>query len=128
MNVLGLLRSHLFNTEDKAELAEKLEKVLGLNGIYVTFALKSSPRPGTNNRVNGREFVENNPSRFSKGISETTEFNGSSDTRSHEWHSKSLVAIIGTKEKGDVLEMPLLALSSPLTLLQLTDSDGVKVF
>lgn len=128
LNVLGLLRSHLFNIQDKAELAKKVEKVLGLNGIYITFALKSSPRPGANNKANGREFVENNPSRFSKGISETTEFNGSSDTRSHEWHPKSLVAIIGTKANGDVLEMPLLALSSPLTLLQLTDSNGTKVF
>lgn len=128
LNVLGLLRSHLFNTEDKAELAKKLEKVLGLNGIYITFALKSSPRAGEGNRATGREFVENTPSPFSKGISESTEFNGSSDTRSHEWHPKSLVAIIGTKANGDVLELPLLALSSPFTLLQITDSNNNRVF
>nr|DAR22883.1 MAG TPA: hypothetical protein [Caudoviricetes sp.]DAU18118.1 MAG TPA: hypothetical protein [Bacteriophage sp.] len=29
-----------------------------LPGINVTFALKSSPRPGEGNRAEGREFVE----------------------------------------------------------------------
>ncbi len=128
LNALGLLRSHLFNTEDKAELVKKLEKVLGIDGIYLTFALKSSPRPGEGNKSKGKEFVEEQPSRFSKGISETTEFNGSSDSRSHEWHPKSLVAIIGTNADGDVLELPLLATSSPFTLLQLENDQKQKVF
>ena len=90
---------------------------MGLSGVYCTFALKSSPRPGDKNKLNGREFVDSNPTPFSKGISEQTMFNGSSDTKSHEWHPKSIVAIIGSKDTGDVLELPLIALSSPFTLL-----------
>lgn len=117
---IGELRSILFNTKDKSELVEKLQDSLELSGINVTFALKSSPRPGEGNKADGREFVEQNPTPFSKGISETTLFNGSSDTRSHEWHSKSLVAIISTNG-NNILELPLLALSSPFTLMQIKD-------
>ncbi len=123
INKIGELRSILFNTKDKSELVEKLQDSLELSGINVTFALKSSPRPGEGNKTEGREFVEQNPTPFSKGISETTLFNGSSDTRSHEWHPKSLVAIISTNG-NNVLELPLLALSSPFTLMQIKD-DGL---
>lgn len=123
INKIGELRSILFNTKDKSELVEKLQDSLELSGINVTFALKSSPRPGEENRAEGREFVEQKPTPFSKGISETTLFNGSSDTMSHEWHSKSLVAIISTNG-NNVLELPLLALSSPFTLMQIKD-DGL---
>ena len=123
INKIGELRSILFNIKDKSELVEKLQDSLELSGINVTFALKSSPRSGEGNRADGREFVEQSPTPFSKGISETTLFNGSSDTRSHEWHPKSLVAIISTNG-NNVLELPLLALSSPFTLMQIKD-DGL---
>lgn len=115
---LGELRDILFNTKDKSELIEKLNDSLELPGINVTFALKSTPRPGEKNKQDEREFVEETSTPFNKGISEKTLFNGSSDERSHEWHSKSLVAVISTNGKN-ILELPLLALSSPLTLMQI---------
>lgn len=122
INKIGELRSILFNTKDKSELVGKLQDSLELPGINVTFALKSSPRPGEGNRANGREFVEQSPTPFSKGISESTLFNGSSDTRSHEWSPKSLVAVISTSGKN-ILELPLLALSSPFTLTQIKSGE-----
>lgn len=125
---IGRLRSILFNAQDKSDICTRLQNNLGLSGVYCTFALKSSPRPGDKNRLNGREFVDSNPTPFSKGISEQTMFNGSSDTKSHEWHPKSIVAIIGSKDTGDVLELPLIALSSPFTLLQIKDNNGANVF
>ena len=125
---IGRLRSILFNTQDKSDICTRLQNNLGLSGVYCTFALKSSPRPGDKNRLNGREFVDSNPTPFSKGISEQTMFNGSSDTKSHEWHPKSIVAILGSKDTGDVLELPLIALSSPFTLLQIKDNNGANVF
>lgn len=125
---IGRLRSILFNTQDKSDICTRLQNNLGLSGVYCTFALKSSPRPGDKNKLNGREFVDSNPTPFSKGISEQAMFNGSSDTKSHEWHPKSIVAIIGSKDTGDVLELPLIALSSPFTLLQIKDNNGANVF
>lgn len=128
VNLIGRLRNILFNTSDKSQIQEKIQNVLGLSGIYCTFALKSSPRPDAQNRTQGREFVSSKPNPFDKGISEQTLFNGSSDTRSHEWHPKSLVVIIGTKESGNLLELPLIALSSPFTLLQTKDINWAQVF
>ena len=117
VKILGRLRNIIFNTDDKANICEKISKLLNIPNIYCTFALKSSPRPSNNNKNQQREFVGNTPTRFDKGISEYTEFNGSSDTRSKEWHQKSIVAIFGTDKDGDLLELPLIALSSPLTII-----------
>lgn len=128
VDLIGKLRNVLFNTADKSQIQEKIQNLLGLSGIYCTFALKSSPRPGTTNRAQGREFVSNNPTPYDKGISEQTMFNGSTDARSHEWHPKSIVAIIGTKGSGNLLELPLIALSSPFTLLQTKDINGAQTF
>lgn len=128
VQLIGKLRNILFNTADKSQIQEKIQNLLGLSGIYCTFALKSSPRPGEGNRAEGREFVSSNPTPYDKGISEQTMFNGSMDERSHEWHPKSIVAIIGTKGSGNLLELPLIALSSPFTLLQTKDINGAQVF
>lgn len=128
VQLIGKLRNILFNTADKSQIQEKIQNLLGLSGIYCTFALKSSPRPGERNRAEGREFVSNSPTPYDKGISEQTMFNGSMDERSHEWHPKSIVAIIGTKGSGNLLELPLIALSSPFTLLQTKDVNGAQVF
>lgn len=133
---IGRLRSILFNTQDKSEICTRLQNNLGLSGVYCTFALKSSPRPGQKNKAQNVEFVSSKPytnnngitTTFDKGISERTMFNGSSDARSNEWHQKSIVAIIGSKETGDILELPLIALSSPFTLLQIKDSNNENVF
>jgi hypothetical protein len=45
----------------------------------------------------------------------------SNDTRSKEVIRKSLVAIVGTEENGDLLEIPLLTLTSPITLIKLKE-------
>lgn len=127
IKVLGRLRSILFNTADKTDLENQLKEVLGLDNINVIFALKSIPRPSDTNRANGIEFVETKSSPFNKGISEKTLFNGSTDIRSNEWHTKTIVTIVNTNGKN-VLELPLLALSSPFTLMQITDENGAYVF
>ena len=133
---IGRLRNILFNTEQKSDICTELQKILGLSNIYCTFALKSTPRPGEGNKADNREFVSSKPytssngvtTTMDKGISETTLFNGSSDTKSHEWHPKSIVAIIGSDKTGDILELPLIALSSPFTLLQIRDANNIPVF
>lgn len=128
MNKLGDLRSIVYNTPDKAELCQKLQKKLGLQRIYCTFALKSSPYLDQKKRAQGQEFLEKNPSKFAKGTSERLEYNYSRDSRSQEVPPKSLVMIIGTAERGDLLELPLLTLSSPFTLLKIKNKDGQRVF
>lgn len=128
MNKLGDLRSIVYNTSDKAELCQKLQKKLGLQRIYCTFALKSSPYLDQKKRAQGQEFLEKNPTKFAKGASERLEYNYSRDSRSQEVPPKSLVMIVGTAERGDLLELPLLTLSSPFTLLKIKNKDGQRVF
>lgn len=132
LEILGKLRSVMLNTKDKGELTQKAQKLLEryfgqFNDIYVTFALKSSPYMGESSRQNGREYVESQGTKFSKGISEKTIFNGSNDDRSDEVNSKSIVAIIGNST-GDKVELPLVTLSSPFTLAQIKDADNNPVF
>lgn len=124
--LIGMCRSYIFNTANKAELLNKITSLLqrGLSldasifdGAYLTFAIKSTARPGDKNIQNGQEYVESTPSPYGKGISEKTLYNGSQDTKSNSWHNRALVAVIGTKQ-GDAFELPLLALSSPFTILK----------
>ena len=128
MSMIGMLRTILFNTADKSEMIQSLQDFLKLNGIYVTFALKTSPRAGEKNIKEGRLYVSTNPTPMDKSINEKTFYNGSLDKRSQEFNIHSLVAIIGNQELGNVLELPLLTLSSPFTLLQVKNPDGTYVF
>jgi len=68
------------------------------------------------------------PNPLEKSSQEKTLYNGSTDTRSDEWNPKNIVAIIGTEEKGNVLEIPLLLMSSPWTLIQTKDENEQRVF
>ena len=55
--------------------------------------------------------------KYDKSLKEVLEFMYSQDVRSNEVSRKSIVAIIGTAENGDVLELPLLTLASPYTIM-----------
>ena len=81
---LGSLRSIIFNTVDKSELCSKLQKELGLSGIYCTFALKSSAYLSEDKKAKGREFSSDNPTKIDKGASERLEYCYSTDERSQE--------------------------------------------
>ena len=68
---------------------------MGINGIYCTFALKSSPYLDEEKRANGVEFL-GNPEKLDKGASERIEFIYSEDSRSNRVPNKSIVLIVGT--------------------------------
>lgn len=125
LNIIGNLRSILLSTSDKAKLVETIQRVLGLQDTYITFGFKSSAGISK-----GNTYGTTNPNyyRMDKSIEEQLEFMYSNDTRSKEISRKSLVAIIGTKKDGDILELPLLTLSSPYTIMQLKDGNGNYIF
>ena len=114
--IIGKLRDIMFKTGDKALLNKYLGQILGLQEINTIFALRNTPYMSESTRASGKLFVENSPSVFSKGVNETTRYNGSSDERSSDWHNRTIVGVITVNNKA-VLELPLLALSSPFTLL-----------
>lgn len=125
---LGELRSRILNIEDKSELDKELKNILGLPNIYTTFALKSSFRPNNGTELDEYGYPKKSSYPFDKSVEERTLFNGSNDSNSQNINRKSIVLIIGTKETGNLLELPLLTLSSPFTILQTKSKNGQQVF
>ena len=124
VDILGELRSIIFNTRDKADIDKAIQDYFGFPDIYTTFALKSSLRKGKDFIVDSEGFSRSKPNPHEKSSNEELWFNGSTDSRSKEVHNKSLVLIIGTQKTGNILELPLLTLSSPFTILQIKNEDG----
>lgn len=116
--IIADLRSLIMHTKDKGNLEEAIANYLGLNKAYVSFAFKSSP--GSDPKYGKFSKDRNN---------EKTEYVYATDTRSNQANPKSLVVIIGedTPEgKRDVLELPILTLSSPRTMLSSRSFQEVK--
>lgn len=118
VKILGNIRSLLLSKTNKSDIINVLQTALGLDNLYLTFAFKSSAPIAA-----AKEGFE----RFFKNLSEKLSFINSVDQRSKNINLKSLVAIIGNNENGDLLEIPLFTLTSPLTLLKLK-KDGKYVF
>lgn len=119
--ILGQLRSVIFNTKDKGMLESKIKSILNLydSSIYITFAFKSSA--GDNRNPNYYKF--------NKSSKEELDYIYTNDIRSKEVRKKSLVLIIGQTVNGnnkDILELPLLSLPSPLTLMKAKGFEEIK--
>lgn len=125
LELLGKLRSKFLSIADKTELINEVSSLLNLPNTYITFGYKSSARPSKDS-----EYGTTNSDyyKYDKSLKEVLEFIYSQDTRSNEVSRKSIVAIIGTAENGDVLELPLLTLASPYTIMQLKDENGNYIF
>lgn len=116
---LALIQGIILNNTEKAKICEDLENLLGINGIFVNFALKATP-PMTEQTKNdsSKNYVrERGVSKLGKNKNEHTYFNNSKDTRSGELNAHQFVAIIRTRENGDFLEVPLFTMTSPFTYI-----------
>ena len=106
--IIGNLRSIIFNTSDKAELVKKIKTILKLNDdVYCTFAFKSS----------AAKFDNEAWGRFKKSPSETLSYIFSDDTNSDKVKLKTLSIIIG-EGTTDVLELPIAIFPNPITLFK----------
>ena len=117
MNLLGLIRNILLNNSDKNTAIRNLQKYLPIEKGYITFAIKSVAISKTN------EFgsTNSNYAKFTQSTKEELDFIYSNDIKSKIPQYKKIVAIIGDEEVGDLLEIPLLSLTNPFTLIQLKD-------
>ena len=108
-NIIGNIRSSIFNTKSKEELTAKLKALLNLKGdIYCTFAFKSSAVSFTNEAFG----------RFRKDIgSEYLNYIFSEDSKSKEVKLKTLSIIIGENDT-DILELPLSVLPNPISVFK----------
>lgn len=112
IKVIADLRDAVFNRADKTELLGRIKDILGIDeGLYATFAFKSS---AWDKQTGG--FQSTDPNAFEKGA-EHSIYNGNKNGRSGEINHKSLVIIIGSNTHGNLIELPLLTLSNPFSLL-----------
>lgn len=123
ITTLGDIRSIVLNTQDKATIEKEISKILGLQEIYCTFALTKVPRKQDN-----KTYFYNAPNPLDRSTNETNLYHGSEDVRSAENPLTSIDIIIGTKENGNLLQIPLFTPSSPFTLAQITDANNIPIF
>ena len=116
--ILANLRRQTMSIKDKAELEQKIARYIGATGVYVRYAIKTSQfddhKLGSYPEYSKMEKDSNEPSNGRAQI------NG----ESRNVNNRSLVAIIGTEEKGDLIELPLLTFNNPATLLTIKDNAG----
>lgn len=126
INVLGRIRSILKNTKDNAEAGEQLSRILGIDVKSVRFAYKKTAIMSQELQGKKKVFADK-PSKFDKAWDEKILFNQSTDDRSSQRPDATIVALI-SDSKGEILEIPLITLNSPLTLIKLKDGEGNYIF
>ena len=114
LNVLGTLRRILLTVEDKRSQIVNISSILGLDGknCYIRYALKTSElsKGGLDSAQKYGKLEEDE--------SEILPFEQAQKTgESTTVQNRKLVAIIGTETNGDVIEIPLLVLNNPITLI-----------
>lgn len=125
------VRSIIFNTPEKVDIIQQLRTYLGFDVEFVNFAIKCIPpiTEGTRNDPNKQHIIDD--SRYYKydiNKNEKVHYSNSNDTRSDEIMPHKLVALIGNKELGEVFEVPLFSLNSPLTVMNYKDPQQNLVF
>lgn len=118
--IISKIRNSLFNIKDKAELIQSLNTILGNKGIFINFAIK-------NHYITNKEYDPNSYGNFILNPNEEVLYHGSLGGRSNIPSSRKIVALIGTEKTGEVLEIPLLTLTSPFTLA-MTKVNGEYVY
>lgn len=113
---LARIRKICIQVKSKSQLESILKNALGLKGsVYVRFAIKTSEfsKDGineSNSGYNKLEKDENEPTPYSRAQVEE-------ESRANKIVNRSLVAIIGTEENHDAIEIPLLVINNPNTIL-----------
>ena len=126
---ISTLRSIIFNTKEKAKISEQLGVELGLQNVFINFAIKTSPTISQSTKDSDEEYVSKDPDPYGKSKLETCKYHNSLDNRSSEVIPHQIVAIIGGidpegNDTREILEIPLFTLSSPLTLAQIKTNDA----
>jgi len=117
---LGELRRILLSIKDKGELTSKVMMNLGLSGTgYVRFAVKTTSFDTnfSSEQYKKLEKSENEPTPYARAQEDDS-------SRANTINNRVLVAIIGTEEGRDMLEIPLLHFNNPVTIIRKIGKDN----
>lgn len=119
--VLGQIKNLINNETDNSKLASILKSALNLSGnVSVQWAIKS-----TAGRISSKNEKYN---RFDQGDSEKLSFIYSDDQEKAEIPMRRKLVLIVNEDGNNVLEVSSGSLNSPLTIMQMNDGDGNKLF
>lgn len=119
--LLGQIKNLINNEPDNSELAKALKSALNLSGnVSVQWAIKS-----TAGRITPKDEKYN---RFDQGDSERLSFIHSDDQEKAEIPMRKKLVLIVNEDGNNVLEVSSGSLNSPLTIIQMNDGDGNKLF
>ena len=117
---LGELRRMLLSIKDKSDLTSKVMRNLGLSGTgYIRYAVKTTSFDTNfiNSQYKKLEKSENEPTPYARAQEDDS-------SRANKVNNRVLVAIIGTEERRDMLEIPLLHFNNPITLIRKIGKDN----
>lgn len=116
---IAYIRSVLLNNVEKSDIIEGL-KYLGIDNLFVNFAIKTSPVITDSTKQDpNKHYVAQNPDKYGKDSREKVYYHHSLGSNADDVIPHTVVALIGNPELGEILEIPLLSMSSPLTLAQI---------
>jgi len=106
------------SVEDKSELEGYLAESLGLKGVYVRYGIKTSELKDDGSHGDFDKLERDSREELPYARAQIDP-----NSESNHINNRNLVAIIGTESDGDLLELPLLTLNNPITIICSKDSN-----
>lgn len=130
IEVIKQMRELLLSTQDQRSIENMAKLIIGdyfgeNSDIYVRFAFKFSAILSK-----GKQFASKGENLiYEKGVNERSIYNNNNQgSRSGEVNRHTIVAIIGDRKSNNIVEIPLLALTSPFTLAYQKDNNNQYIF
>lgn len=120
--IIAQIQYAALHQKSKGNLIEYIHKLLGLSEIYCTFAIKNTVNK-TSDKITGgySKFLKSNTEKLSYNHSDAK---GDATIPLHQ----NFIIIIGNKNNGDLLELPLFQLNNPISIISQTDGKGNHIF
>lgn len=118
LDKLNKLQEIIIKTPEKVDILKQIENLLGYKPEFINFNFKLSP---VFNEDNDSDYVASESLRslgkYGYNQNEEVYYNPSNDSRSKEVIPHKITATIGTKEDGEILEIPIFTITNPVTLI-----------
>ena len=126
LQVIADLQTIILTIDDKTELINTIAEFFSLDkdNLFINFAFKKTPTVSS---------LKKNPdlasgTQFHKDPRETSFDSNQKIKGSDQIASMQLVALIGHQDYGEVLEIPLLGIANPITVINYRDKNGNPIF
>lgn len=129
LKVITYIQNLILNTENKTDLCDKLKSYFeGFENsdaeIMVNFGIKQIP--SLSSRARGKDYSKN--TQFHKSAEEKCYGLDTTANNADDISTRQIVALIGDRRKGELLEIPLFTMSNPIAVLYARDANGQFIY